>query len=152
MLITTGVAFGLRFFVAGRKMRRKDIRMTTGIEQETGIVQESGISIFAAAGWVEEIEASHNTRKWAREQAEGAFLNKATSLGLNVAKPWGDSERYDFIVDSGRRLLRVQVKSTQYVSPERFGFLINLACRAAPIWRTISTFWRLTLCLSSSGA
>ena len=66
------------------------------------------------------------------EQAEAAFLNKATSLGLNVARPWGDSERYDFIVDSGRRLLRVQVKSTQYVSPERFGFLINMACRAAP--------------------
>jgi hypothetical protein len=100
--------------------------MTTEIEQA------SGISIFAAAGWVKEIEASHNTRKWAGEQAEAAFLNKATSLGLNVAKPWGDSERYDFIVDSGRRLLRVQVKSTQYVSPERFGFLINMACRAAP--------------------
>jgi hypothetical protein len=81
--------------------------MTTGIEQE------SRISIFAAAGWVEEIAASHNTSKWAGEQAEAAFLNKATSLGLNVAKPWGDSERYDFIVDAGRRLLRVQVKSTR---------------------------------------
>ena len=96
------------------------------------IEQASGISIFAAAGWVEEIEASHNTRKWAGEQAEAAFLNKATSLGLNVAKPWGDSERYDFIVDSGRRLLRVQVKSTQYVAPERFGFVINMACRTEP--------------------
>ena len=59
MLITTGVAFGLRFFVAARKVERKDIQMTMEIEQE------SGISIFAAAGWVEEIEASHNTRKWA---------------------------------------------------------------------------------------
>jgi hypothetical protein len=78
-----------------------------------GIEQESGISIFAAAGWVEEIEASHNTSKWAGEQAEAAFLNKATGLGLNVARPWGDSERYDFIVDAGRRLLRVQVKSTR---------------------------------------
>jgi hypothetical protein len=97
----------------------------------TGIGQESGIPIYAAAGWVEEIAASHDTRKWAGEQAEAAFLNKATSLGLNVAKPWGDSERYDFIVDSGRRLLRVQVKSTQYVAPERFGFVINMACRAA---------------------
>src|SRR5271165_2100902 len=77
------------------------------------IERESGISIFAAAGWVEEIEASHNTSKWAGEQAEAAFLNKAISLGLNVARPWGDSERYDFIVDSGRRLLRVQVKSTR---------------------------------------
>jgi hypothetical protein len=95
------------------------------------IEQESGISIFAAAGWVGEIEASHDTRKWAGEQAEAAFLNKAVSLGLSVSKPWGDSERYDFVVDAGRRMLRVQVKSTQYVFPERFGFVINMACRAA---------------------
>lgn len=40
-----------------------------------------------------------------------AFLLKASSLGFAVAKPYGDSDRYDFIVDSGRRLLRVQVKS-----------------------------------------
>ena len=79
------------------------------------IDQESGISIFAAAGWVEEIQASHNTSKWAGEQAEAAFLRKATSLGWNAARPWGESERYDFIVDSGRRLLRVQVKSTRYL-------------------------------------
>ena len=79
------------------------------------IEQESGISIFATAAWVGEIEASHNTSKWAGEQAEAVFLNKAISLGLNVAKPWGESERYDFIVDSGRRLLRVQVKSTRYL-------------------------------------
>ncbi len=125
MLITTGVAFGLRFFVAGIRIGRRDIRMTMAIEQE------SKISIFAAAGWVEEIEASHSTRKWAGEQAEAAFLNKATSLGLSVSKPWGDSERYDLIVGSGSRLSRVQVKSTQYVSPERFGFVISMACRAA---------------------
>ena len=66
------------------------------------IEQASGISIFASAGWIEEIEASHNTRKWAGEQAEAAFLNKATSLGLSVSKPWGDSERYDLIVAPGR--------------------------------------------------
>src|SRR5262249_36592856 len=32
------------------------------------------------------------------EFSEAAFLTKATSLGFKVAKPWGDSERYDFIV------------------------------------------------------
>ena len=37
---------------------------------------------------------------------------KAVSLGFGVAKPWGDSERYDFILDSGTRLWRVQVKSS----------------------------------------
>jgi hypothetical protein len=46
------------------------------------------------------------------EISEAAFLHKAVSLGLKVTKPWGDSERYDFVVDSGPRLWRVQIKST----------------------------------------
>ena len=29
-----------------------------------------------------------------------------------MTKPWGDSERYDFVLDSGRRLWRVQIKCT----------------------------------------
>ena len=41
------------------------------------------------------------TRKRRGEIAEAAFLAKAASLGFGVAKPWGDSERYDFIIDSG---------------------------------------------------
>jgi hypothetical protein len=40
------------------------------------------------------------------------FMFKAAGLGFGVAKPWGDSERYDYILDSGQRLWRVQVKST----------------------------------------
>ena len=46
------------------------------------------------------------------ERSEAAFLHKASELGFGVAKPWGDSERYDFILDNGRRLLRVQIKAT----------------------------------------
>jgi hypothetical protein len=34
------------------------------------------------------------------ELSEAAFLLKAASLGFGVAKRWGDSERYDFILDS----------------------------------------------------
>jgi PD-(D/E)XK endonuclease len=45
------------------------------------------------------------------EVAELAFLHKAASLGFGVARPHGDSERYDFILDSGERFWRVQVKS-----------------------------------------
>jgi PD-(D/E)XK nuclease superfamily protein len=52
------------------------------------------------------------TRKSRGEAAEAAFLAKAASLGFGVAKPWGDSERYDFIIDSGHNFWRVQVKST----------------------------------------
>jgi hypothetical protein len=53
----------------------------------------------------------NRTRKQSGELAEIAFLHKAADLGFGVAKPYGDSERYDFILDSGERLWRVQVKS-----------------------------------------
>ncbi len=55
---------------------------------------------------------------------EAAFLNKAVEMGFGVAKPWGESERYDFVVH-GDRMWRVQVKATpnlqrrQYVIPAR---------------------------------
>ena len=32
-------------------------------------------------------------------------------MGIGVAKPWGDSERYDFIIDAGGRLLKVQIEA-----------------------------------------
>ena len=35
---------------------------------------------------------------------ELAFLHKAASLGFGVAKPYGDTEHYDFILDSGEFL------------------------------------------------
>ena len=46
------------------------------------------------------------------EMAELQFLAKASALGFIVSKPYGDSQRYDFILDNGRRLLRVQVRSS----------------------------------------
>ena len=52
--------------------------------------------------------------KWRGEIVEVAFLSKAASMGFAVTKPYGDSEPYDFIVDSGNRLWRVQVKSGSY--------------------------------------
>ena len=45
------------------------------------------------------------------ELGELAFSHKAASLGFGVAEPNGEDEAYDFIVDSGQRLWRVQVKS-----------------------------------------
>jgi hypothetical protein len=48
------------------------------------------------------------------EAAEAAFLAKASLLRFIVAKPWGESQPYDFIVDSGSGFLRVQVKSATY--------------------------------------
>ena len=51
------------------------------------------------------------TRKQRGEMAEAAFLAKTTNLRFRVSKPWGESSRYDLIVDNGRKLLRVHVKS-----------------------------------------
>jgi len=53
------------------------------------------------------------TDKQRGELAEMHFMLKAAGLGFGVAKPWGESERYDFVLDTGRgRFCRVQVKST----------------------------------------
>ncbi len=48
------------------------------------------------------------------EVSQAAFLLKARTMGFAVAVPWGDSERYDFMVwaKEGARILRVQVKAT----------------------------------------
>ena len=69
------------------------------------------------------------------ELIELAFLHKAVSLGFAVAKPYGDSERYDFIVDYrgniDRRLLRVQVKSTAVLHQGSYRVL----CSHCSTWR-----------------
>ena len=59
------------------------------------------------------------------EVSQAAFLLKARMMGFNMAVPWGDSERYDFVVWAeaagegaraararGTPMLRVQVKGT----------------------------------------
>ena len=60
------------------------------------------------------------TRKRRGEAAEAAFLARATRLGFTVCLPWGDSERYDSVVDLGHGLLRVQVKSASRYAESRY--------------------------------
>ena len=57
------------------------------------------------------------------ELAELTFLQKAASLGFGVAKPYGDSERCDFILDFGERFWRVQVRSTS-TPRARHGYIV----------------------------
>jgi hypothetical protein len=58
------------------------------------------------------------------ELAEMMFMVKAAQKGFATAKPYGDSRRYDFIVDVGNRLWRVQVKSS---SAQDYGaYQVNL--------------------------
>jgi hypothetical protein len=59
---------------------------------------------------------------------EGAFLHKALSLGFTVAFPFGHVHRYDFIVESGQNLWRVQVKTGGIM---RHGLYHLSACRRA---------------------
>jgi len=55
------------------------------------------------------------TRKRRGEASEAAFLARASGLGFTVSKPWGESDPYDAVVDSGHGLWRVQVKcATSY--------------------------------------
>ena len=44
-------------------------------------------------------------------------MARAAKEGLRMAKPWGDSSRYDVVVETGGRFVRVQVKSTANRQP-----------------------------------
>ena len=48
------------------------------------------------------------------EWVELVFAVRAMELGLLLARPWGESSGYDFMVDLGWRIVRVQVKSTMF--------------------------------------
>jgi hypothetical protein len=51
------------------------------------------------------------------EWAELQFMARAAEEGLRLAKPWGDSSRYDVVVETGGQFVRVQVKSTANRQP-----------------------------------
>ncbi|HXM19680.1 MAG TPA: group I intron-associated PD-(D/E)XK endonuclease [Terriglobales bacterium] len=73
-------------------------------------------------------EAGDCTRKRQGELSEIAFALKAVKLGFRIFQPIGDSRRYDFILDSGQHLWRIQVKSTGGVIGRQAndrGYIIN---------------------------
>jgi len=45
------------------------------------------------------------------EIAEMAFILKATSLHLTPSRPYGERRPYDFLLECGERVLKIQVKS-----------------------------------------
>jgi len=59
------------------------------------------------------------------EAAEAAFLSKAASLGFQVAKPWGESSHFDFILYTGSHCWRVQVKSTQCSRHQYYSIMLK---------------------------
>jgi hypothetical protein len=65
--------------------------------------------------------ADRKNQKRRGEIAEAMFLTKMAAMGFSIATPWGDSDKYDLVVDTGRRLFRVQVKSAHRVSANAGG-------------------------------
>ena len=62
------------------------------------------------------------------ERSEAAFLHKASQLGFALATPWGDSERYDFILDNGCDLLRIQIKATDSLRAHAYETRATYSC------------------------
>ncbi len=60
------------------------------------------------------------------ELAEARFIVKALSLGFSVAKPFGDSLPFDFIVKAGRHLWRVNVKSAWSTHRKGYHFTVEM--------------------------
>jgi PD-(D/E)XK endonuclease len=79
-------------------------------------VGEGGITIWAMA----EERPLKLTPKQLGEIAEAEFIAKAVGMGFVVARPWGDSEPYDFIVNPKKsfHFWRVQVKSAHVVGAD----------------------------------
>jgi hypothetical protein len=92
------------------------LRMTTAdatkVDVRYGLVVPE---MFAAADSREKWwEWAKRNPKGLGEVSQAAFLLKARTMGYKVAIPWGDSERFDFVVwaREGARMYRVQVKGT----------------------------------------
>jgi hypothetical protein len=64
-----------------------------------------GLTLHASAGCAGH-STDRGTGKKRGEAAEAAFLARATYLGFSVLHPWGESNRYDAVIDLGRTMLR----------------------------------------------
>ena len=67
-------------------------------------------------------------------------MRKAAGLGLSVAKPWNEGERYDFIVRVETVCWRVQVKSVLKKSPGRPYYRVQTATRSWHFRRQRATY------------
>lgn len=56
---------------------------------------------------------------------EQMFTTEALKRGLDISNTVGDYSPYDFIIDNGRKLIRIQVKGTQ--APQKSGYKITVA-------------------------
>lgn len=50
---------------------------------------------------------------------------KCLEFGFTVSRPLFDNARYDFILDTGNKLLRIQVKTAHWKDEEHTAFIFN---------------------------
>lgn len=55
-------------------------------------------------------------------------MSSFIKLGYECSVPFGNSAKYDFIVDIDGKLLRIQCKSSRYVPDKKGGVLTNAFC------------------------
>ena len=76
----------------------------------------------------------HNNPKFNMDiqstQLKGALTEqrcfiKCIEMGYIVSKPIFDNARYDFILDTGKNLLRIQVKTSHWKDEEHSAFIFN---------------------------
>ena len=72
-------------------------------------------------------QSAHPNRpntKLTGERSEAAFLYQASQRRFAISKPWGDSERYDFILDNRPQplvhLIRIQIKCTDSLRADAY--------------------------------
>ena len=62
----------------------------------------------------------HPSRKRLGEAIEAAFLARVALFNFDIAKPWGETHPYDFLVSAGHGFWRVQVKATERCAENRY--------------------------------
>jgi hypothetical protein len=67
----------------------------------------------------------NSTRSAAENLLSLPSCRKAANLGFAVAKPWGDSDRYDVVVRFDKTFWRVQIKSVLALTPSRPHFVVQ---------------------------
>ncbi len=91
-----------------------------GQEAKTNLnVKSVGRECPTHTGMIDLQAVADDNHKRSGEAVKAAFLAKACKLRIPVCKPWGDSERYDFVVDWGKGFWRVQVKGASYCERPR---------------------------------
>ncbi len=70
------------------------------------------------------MEEKRNTQIAGAITEQKCFL-KCLEMGFQVSKPLFDNARYDFILDTGKNIFKVQIKTSHWKDEEHSGFIFN---------------------------